>query len=84
MKSGPSERRKPVLLDHFEVVLVRIRFSSVLANISIPGNFVEIQEISENSEFGVRETLFSEACIWSNICRIWMKSGWSERSISIV
>ena len=50
-------------LGPFEVVLVTIQFPSFLANISIPGNFVEIQEISENSEIGVRETLFSEACI---------------------
>ena len=47
---------------------------------SDPGNFVEIQEIFENSEIGVRETLFSEDFIWSNICRIYMKSWLWERS----
>ena len=42
------------------------------------------QKFLKNLKIAVRETLFSEACIWSNICRIWMKSGWSERSISVV
>ena len=47
-----------------------LRFSKY----SSPGNFVNFQEISKNSEIGVRETLFSEDFIWSNICRIYMKS----------
>lgn len=44
-----------------------------------------MSEFSKNSENNLqsRETLFSETCIWSNICRIWMKSGWSERSSSV-
>ena len=52
----------------------------VFSKYSSPGNFVELQEISENSEIGIRKTLFSEDFIWSNICRIYMKSWQWERS----
>ena len=51
---------------------------------SDPGNFVEFQEIFKNSEIGVRETLFSDDFIWSNICRIYMKSWQWERSNPVV
>ena len=57
-------------------------FSFSFRKYSDPGNFVKIQEIFENSENGVRETLFSEDFIWSNICRIYMKSSQWERSKS--
>ena len=40
------------------------------------------EKVLKYPKFGVRETLFSR--IWSNICRIWMKSKWSERSIFVV
>ena len=42
------------------------------------GKFLEFREISENFENVVPETLFSEANISSNICRIEMKSGWLD------
>ena len=51
----------------------------VFSKYSRPGNNGEFQEISENSEIGIRETLFSEDFIWSNICRIYMKSQLWER-----
>ena len=59
-------------------------FSFSFRKYSDPGNFVKIQEIFENSENGVRETLFSEDFIWSNICRIYMKSWQWERSNSVL
>ena len=37
-----------------------------------------------NSRNFSRKTLFSVGHIWSNICRIWTKSRWSGRSISVV
>ena len=61
--------------------------SSIFFNFSKysdPGNFVKIQENFENSEIRVRETLFSEDFIWSNICRIYMKSWQWERSNSVL
>ena len=59
-------------------------FSFSFRKYSDPGNFVKIQEIFENSENGVRETLFSEDFIWSNIYRIYMKSWQWERSNSVL
>ena len=50
-------------------------FSTFLSSPSC-ANF---QEIPENPEFDSRETSSSESCIWSNICRIEMKSGGLER-----
>ena len=45
---------------------------------SVSGTFLEIGEIYENSEKVVSETLFSESNLWANICRIDMKSTWSD------
>ncbi len=52
--------------------------SSCFSTISGSGKFPEFREISEKFEIVVPETLFSEANILSNICRIDMKSGWLD------
>ena len=46
--------------------------------------FYQISGIFQKFEIGVKKTLFSEACIFSNICRIYMKSWLWERSNSEV
>ena len=44
----------------------------------IPRKFLDFREISTKFENVASETLFSEANILSNICRIEMKSTWSD------
>ena len=44
----------------------------------------KFRQIFKNSEIDPKKTLFSEACIFSNICRICMKSWLWERSNSEV
>ena len=56
-----------------------IPVSSFLSTFLCSEKVVEIREISENCEFVVPETLFSEADISSNICRIEMKSRRGKR-----
>ena len=52
--------------------------SSYFRQFSISRKFLEIREISENSENVVSETLFSMANTSANISRIDMKSTWSD------
>ena len=69
-----------------ECLCQKSAFSRILSEIQYKcGKIMKFREkFLKCPKIAVRETLFSEACIWSNICRIWMKSGWSERSISVV
>ena len=84
MKSSWWKRSISVVLEWFEVVLVRIHFLSFSAKLSTQEISSNFKKKSKNAEIGVRETLFLEAWIWSNICQIWMKSGWLERLGSVV
>ena len=47
----------------------RILITSFLSTFSVPAKFLDFGEISEKFENVASETLFSEANIWSNICR---------------
>ena len=66
------------------MILVRIHFHSFSAKFSTEEISSNFMKKSKNAEIGVKETLFLEVWIWSNICRIWMKSGWWERLVSVV
>ena len=83
-KLGWKVAVKEVNFCSFGVVLVRIHFLSFSAKFSTQEISSNFKKKSKNAEIGVRKTLFLEAWIWSNICRIWMKSGWWERLISVI
>ena len=69
---------------YFQVTFVMLLPHQLFDFGSFPGIWKITKKKHQNYEFCVGETLFSEAWIWCNICRIWMKSGWLRRWISVV
>ena len=81
IKSEWRERWFSIVVDHLDVVLRWVKFSSFWGNFRLR-NFCWIS--GENFEIVVQETLFWETDIWSNIYLFEMKSTRLERWKSVI
>ena len=84
MKSRWSERLSCVVLDQFWSPFGDSSISFRFQHIFRARKIRRISRNFQHSEIDVKKTFFSEACIFSNICRNFMKSWQWERSDSEV